>query len=658
MSNFQVITFDGTKQKRVVSADSVFDFSGIRVGADNLAISQSGSGASAAFDFGGKKLYNVATPGPTDDVSMVATKGYVDAVAAGLDPKEAARLATAAALPACTYANGTSGVGATLTADAFGALSVDGQPVAVGNRILVKNQAAALQNGVYVVTVAGAADANYVLTRATDFDGAPAQEVDGGEYIFVKDGDTNADCGFVLSLPNITATIGVTALVFTQFSAAGTFTAGAGLTKTGTTLDVGAADASIDVQTDAIAVKRDAAGAIGLDTNGIKINVEASTPTLKIASNELGVKYTNGLTAVAGGLTLSLDGSTLALGTGGVKVASQGITATELHADVAGDGLTGGNGSALAVGAGNGISVAANAVAVAADATGGANLAKAINVSSNGVAVKVDDSSIEGDATSGQLKVKALGIATGMIAANAVNASKLNSDVFGAGIVANGTTNAIDINLEASNPTLQIASDALGVKFSNGLMTGASGLTIDLDGSTLAVGVDGLKIPSQGVTATELAAGIAGAGLTGANGSALAVGAGDAISVTADAVAVDFTQSLQADEGVAANDVCYIKANGHVALAKANIDLSAAELVIATATVLSGASGAFVARRGAVVAGFSGLTPGAKYYVSRATAGALVASLSAFVAGEHVYSIGRAKNATEIVYAPQFEFEY
>lgn len=85
----------------------------------------------------------------------------------------AARLATAAVLPNTpTYANGAAGVGATLTAGANSTLTVDGVVANLADRVLVKNQAAALQNGIYVVTAAGSGAAPWVLTRATDCDQA------------------------------------------------------------------------------------------------------------------------------------------------------------------------------------------------------------------------------------------------------------------------------------------------------------------------------------------------------------------------------------------------------------------------------------------------------------------------------------------------------
>jgi hypothetical protein len=175
------------------------------------------------------------------NASDAATKNYVDTTAQGIHTHTSCRMATAAALPTCTYANGSSGVGATLTATANGALTVDGVTVATNDRILVKNQdASQLQNGVYVVTNTGSAGAPFVLTRATDMDQAsefPAS------FEFVEEGSTNADSGWICTT-NEPITVGTTAITFTQFSGAGQITAGNGLTKTGNTLSVLSANAA------------------------------------------------------------------------------------------------------------------------------------------------------------------------------------------------------------------------------------------------------------------------------------------------------------------------------------------------------------------------------------------------------------------------------
>jgi hypothetical protein len=116
--------------------------------------------------------------------------------------------------------------------------------------------------------------------------------------------------------------------------------------------------------------------------------------------------------------------------------------------------------------------------------------------------------------------------------------------------------------------------------------------------------------------------------------------------------------SLTASEAISAGQVCYIKSNGEVAKAIATVDLSDAQLVVASASVASGAAGKFYVVEGSVIGGFSSLTPGKKYFVSAATAGAVVSSTAGFATGNSVYTVGRAVSATQISFAPVFEFEY
>jgi len=162
----------------------------------------------------------------------IVNKQYADAIASGIHFHEAVALATTAALPANTYNNGTSGVGATLTATANGALSVDSTLTVATERILVKNEAAGANNGVYVVTQVGSAGTPYILTRATDFDsvGTGVDQIDEGDFFLVTSGVANVNTAWVQqTAPPIT--IGTTALVFQQFSAPITYTAGTGLNE-------------------------------------------------------------------------------------------------------------------------------------------------------------------------------------------------------------------------------------------------------------------------------------------------------------------------------------------------------------------------------------------------------------------------------------------
>jgi hypothetical protein len=142
---------------------------------------------------------------------QAATKQYVDAVKQGLDVKDSVKVATTGNI--------------TLS----GTQTIDGVAVAVGDRVLVKDQTSAAQNGIYIV-------ASGVWTRAVDFDGTGA-DVTTGAFTFVEQGTTNVGNGYVLTTAN-PITVGTTSLTFSQFSGAGQITAGTGLTKSGNALSI------------------------------------------------------------------------------------------------------------------------------------------------------------------------------------------------------------------------------------------------------------------------------------------------------------------------------------------------------------------------------------------------------------------------------------
>jgi len=177
------------------------------------------------------------TAQPVNNTDIV-NKEYADAIASGIHFHEAVGYATTAALPAVTYNNGTGGVGATLTANANGALTVDGytfvSPADNGTRILVKNQANGAQNGVYTLTQAGNSSpgAPFILTRSTDMDsvGTGVDQIDEGDFFLVTSGTANVNTAWVQQTPP-PITIGTTAIVFQQFSAPITYTAGTGLSE-------------------------------------------------------------------------------------------------------------------------------------------------------------------------------------------------------------------------------------------------------------------------------------------------------------------------------------------------------------------------------------------------------------------------------------------
>ena len=181
----------------------------------------------------------------------LANKAYVDQVAQGLDTKPSCGLGTTANLSA-TYSNGTAGVGATLTASSNGALSLDGSTPSVADRILVKNQTSASENGIYTVTTVGDGSTAFVLTRATPED--QPSELSGGAFVFVEEGSLNANNGYVFTHTGA-PTFGTTDLDVAQFSGAGQITAGAGLVKDGNTIDTNPDNSSIEVAGDQLRVK-------------------------------------------------------------------------------------------------------------------------------------------------------------------------------------------------------------------------------------------------------------------------------------------------------------------------------------------------------------------------------------------------------------------
>jgi hypothetical protein len=191
-----------------------------------------GAGTAAAGTFTSVAMTTgTITTAPTTGNDIV-NKDYADAIASGINFHQACRLATTTALAANTYNNGASGVGATLTANANGALSVDSVAVVVGNRILVKNEATQANNGVYTVTQTGSAGAPYILTRASDFDtaGAGVDKIDAGDFFLITAGTTQANTSWVQQTP-LPITVGTTAIVFAQFGAPLTYSAGTGLSE-------------------------------------------------------------------------------------------------------------------------------------------------------------------------------------------------------------------------------------------------------------------------------------------------------------------------------------------------------------------------------------------------------------------------------------------
>jgi len=188
--------------------------------------------------------------------NSLVSKEYVDAIKQALDVKDSVRLATTATLSA-NYNN----TGGTLTnSGSNAALQLDGITVVAGNRILVKDQSSAAENGIYVVTTVGDGSTAWVLTRAEDAD--VSAEMTGGVFTFVEEGTVGADNGYVFT-HNGAPTLGTTALTVSQFSGAGQIVAGEALTKSGNTLNVNDDNITLEIASDALRIKGITATAIG-----------------------------------------------------------------------------------------------------------------------------------------------------------------------------------------------------------------------------------------------------------------------------------------------------------------------------------------------------------------------------------------------------------
>ena len=179
---------------------------------------------------GGTMTGLLTLSGAPESANHAATKAYVDNTTAGLNFHAPAHVATTTNLSA-NYANGTGGVGATLTADTNRAwTALDSHTTfTLGDRILVKNQTDGKQNGIYTITDIGSVSAPWVLTRATDADNSPAGEIAYGDFCFVQNGG-QAGFGFIVNTTG-TITIGTTSISYIQFNAGQVVIAGNGLTE-------------------------------------------------------------------------------------------------------------------------------------------------------------------------------------------------------------------------------------------------------------------------------------------------------------------------------------------------------------------------------------------------------------------------------------------
>jgi hypothetical protein len=233
----------------------------------NFAVSAFGQ-AVANVNLNSNKIINLATPTLDTDA---ATKAYVDSVAQGLDVKASVVAATTTAgTLATSFANGSV---------------IDGVTLVTGERILIKNQATASENGIYTVNATGAPTRSTDMNLGTEFPGA---------FTFVEEGTTLADTGWVCT-NNDPVTLGTTPITFAQFSGAGQYLAGDGLTLVGNTFAVGAGT-GITVGADTVSLTN-----TSLTVNGTSIALGAS--------GTITANTTNALTLGTGLTGTSFNGS-------------------------------------------------------------------------------------------------------------------------------------------------------------------------------------------------------------------------------------------------------------------------------------------------------------------------------------------------------------
>lgn len=194
----------------------------------------------SAVAYNSQRITGLADPVNAQDA---ATKNYVDSTAQGLDPKTSVRVGTQSNI-------NLSAPGST----------IDGITMVSGDRVLVKAQSTASQNGIYVYNGAAAA-----MTRASDANSTTT--LTAGSFVFIEEG-TDTNNGFVLQKPSGTYVLGTSSLTFVQFNGSGSTNAGAGLTKTGNTIDVIGTANRIDVFSDNIDIAATYVGQTSITTLG------------------------------------------------------------------------------------------------------------------------------------------------------------------------------------------------------------------------------------------------------------------------------------------------------------------------------------------------------------------------------------------------------
>ena len=277
----------------------------------SLVLSGALSGTSATFT-GSISIPTAPTLG-----THAVNKDYVDAVVSGITSKVAVVAASTTSILLSTAIAGTT---------------LDGVTLASGNRILLKNQTNAIENGIYVVQTL------LSPVRASDF--AVGMDI-SGTFVFVEGGAVNASSGWITTNTSGNDIVGTHPVTWVQFSGAGQINAGNGLSKTGNTLDVNIDNTSLEIIADTIRISSGALGTGLSGGSGTTISVNASQPQI----TSLGTLVSLSISGALSGTTATFTGTV----TGATPTLSGHLT-TKTYVDslgylTAGTGLTLTNGT-------------------------------------------------------------------------------------------------------------------------------------------------------------------------------------------------------------------------------------------------------------------------------------------------------------------------
>jgi len=494
------------------------------------------------------------TQDPSADL-QAATKRYVDQVSQGLDVKESVRAASTADVNLATLDAGQS---------------LDGVTLSQNDRVLIKNQSTASQNGIYIINADGNA-----ATRSTDM--AASSEA-AGVFMFVEEGTTNADTGWLCTTNDASDTVGTHDLTFSQFSGAGQITAGTALTKTGNQLDVETDNSTIEATggTGALKVKDLGIGTSKIADSAVTVSKMADIASMKVLGN------VSGGDAAPSAITI-LDEDNMASNSATALATQQSIKA---YVDSVAAGLDPKDSVVVATTASFTMSsTASSSTLVLANGEGGFN-STADTLTIDGVSVTAGSRILIKDgvnSNSSGVHNKWNGIYTvGALNGSTLTLTRTNDadqgDITGGAhvFVEQGTVNGDTGYVCTNDGTINVGTTAITWSQFSGPGTFSAGDGLDLTGKVFSLDLKasgGLKIEStelaiepanfagsgledDGSDNLRISAAAAGNGLSGGGGSALAVELNELdaadVDVANDSIAiVDATDNSTKKESIA-----------------------------------------------------------------------------------------------------------